>query len=165
MPGRPLTPGEIALARPVFGAGLDYARVRLVAGAGGNPIAAIAFANGNPAITLGRRIHYRAGVAEDLAAAGIDEQALLLHELTHVWQYRRLGLVRFLLRYVREFFAVGGRAAAMYSYTPGETRFAAARLEAQAQMIGDYATAGWRRDEEAVRLLAGNLAGSGLSGL
>lgn len=165
MPGRPLTPAEIALARPVFGLAIDYARVRLVAGAGGNPVAAIAFANGNQAITLGHRVHYRGGVADDLAAAGIEARALLLHELTHVWQYRRLGIVRFLWRYVREFLAVGGRAAAMYRYAPSETRFAAARLEAQAQMIGDYAAAGWRRDAEAVRLLAGNLDGSGLWGL
>ena len=165
MPGRPLTPAEIALARPVFGAAIDYARVRIVAGAGGNPIAAIAFANGNPAITLGRHIHYRGGVAADLAAADIEARALLLHELTHVWQYRRLGILRFLLRYVREFVAVGCRAAAMYRYTPGATRFADARLEAQAQMIGDYAAAGWRRDADAVRLLAGNLDCSGLWGL
>ncbi len=165
MPGRPLTPAETALARPVFGAAIDYSRVRLVGGAGGNPIAAMAFANGNAAITLGRRVHYRDGVDEDLAAAGTEARALLLHELTHVWQYRRLGMFRFLLRYVREFVAVGGRAAAMYRYAPGETRFAAARLEAQAQMIGDYAAAGWRRDAEAVRLLAGNLAGSGVWGL
>ena len=165
MRGRPLTPEETALARPVFGAGLDYARVRIVGGAGGNPIAAIAFANGNAAITLGRRIHYCDGVDEDLAAAGIEARALLLHELTHVWQYRRLGMLRFLLRYVWEFLAVGCRAAAMYRYAPGETPFATARLEAQAQMIGDYAAAGWRRDAEAVRLLADNLAGSGLWGL
>ena len=44
------------------------------------------------AITLGRRIY-----ARELS------EALLWHELTHVRQMRRLGLVRFAWRYVGEY--------------------------------------------------------------
>ena len=164
MAARPLTDGEIALAMPAFGAALDYARVLIVAGWAGNPIVAAAFANGNPAIALGRRIHVQ---GRALAAFGVNEDgwALLLHELTHVWQYRELGPLRFLLRYAREFARVGFRAPALYSYVPGETRFGEATLEAQAQIVGDYSIARWRGDADALRRLARNLAGSGLYGL
>ena len=164
MAARPLTDGEIALALPAFGAAFDYARVRIAAGWAGNAIAAAAFANGHPAITLGRRVHFH---RRALAAFGASEagKALLIHELIHVWQYRKLGLVRFLLRYVREFAQAGFHAPSLYSYVPGETRFGEATLEAQAQMAGDYSIARWRGDEEALRRLARNLAGSGLYGL
>jgi hypothetical protein len=53
----------------------------------------------------------------------------------------------------------------MYRYTPGETRFAEARLEAQAQMVGDYCEARLTGDEGRAKLIAASLEGSGIYGL
>ena len=53
----------------------------------------------------------------------------------------------------------------MYDYDPGVTHFDAARLEAQAQMSGDYTDALAAGDAERQRKLRANLAGSGLYGL
>lgn len=55
------------------------------------------------AITLGRRVYVAAGVAE-----GEIEQ-LLRHELVHVQQIARLGVVRFYWRYFREYIALRRR--------------------------------------------------------
>lgn len=49
------------------------------------------------AITLGRRIYVAATVAED------ELEALVRHELVHVRQIARLGLIRFYWRYVNEY--------------------------------------------------------------
>ena len=52
---------------------------------------------GVAAITLGRRIYVR----EAMASAAFER--LMKHELAHVRQVHRLGLLRFLWRYVTEF--------------------------------------------------------------
>jgi hypothetical protein len=49
------------------------------------------------AITLGRRIYVRAGVAEAYM------QRLLRHEMAHVRQIERLGVIRFYWSYLTEF--------------------------------------------------------------
>jgi len=159
---RPLTDGEIALARPLFGDALDYRRVRIRHGAGWNPVALLAFANGNPAITLGRAIYVQGDLADQ--EPGGEAGRLFLHELVHVWQYRMLGIARFLLRYAREFAGKRFSARALYRYAPGVTRFGAATLEAQAEIASDYAIALWRGDAEAVEKLRPNMMGSGLGG-
>lgn len=74
---RRLTPGERALAREVFGRALDPARVRILA----VPLWRRAFAPGPgliawPAVAL----------PADFAAAPVELQAALVHELAHVWQ-------------------------------------------------------------------------------
>jgi hypothetical protein len=68
------------------------------------------------AITLGRRIYVRAGIAESYM------ERLLRHELAHVRQIERHGLFRFYLLYVTEFVRHFrrarsiGRAYAMISF-------------------------------------------------
>lgn len=85
---RPLTPGEIALARGVFGDAIDYGQA--------------AVANRKWAFFQPRHVamaptgcihfHPKGGLyCEDFAAARIDAQALFLHEMTHVWQTQRKG--------------------------------------------------------------------------
>lgn len=161
---RALTSAEIALAQEAFAGGIDYARVRIIGGPAHNPIARLAFARGNPAITLRSTIYFRRGYASDFAVEGADWNAFI-HEMTHVWQFQRLGLLPFLLRYARDFTAAGGKAARMYDYRSARTGFASAALEAQAQMAGDYASALRAQDTEALAALASRLAGSGLYGL
>lgn len=73
--GRPLTWQEHAEAEIVFGAGLDYARIRIrehrILGAGGI------------ARTLPRSINFPRG-----ASATDTYLPWLIHELTHAWQYQ-----------------------------------------------------------------------------
>ena len=153
---RPLTKGEELLVARVFGA-LELERVRLCAGAGRNPFAEIAFMFRDvDAVTLVRTIFFKGGLAADFSKDG--QGPLFLHEMTHIWQVQKLGVLRFGLRYLREFVTRGFNRDALYEYKPGKTAFGEATLEAQAQMVQHYAAGGDRA------LLAVNLAGSGLHG-
>jgi len=162
---RRLTEGEVDLLRDAFGDRLDYGRVRLRPGHGGNPAAVAAFRNGNTAITLQRRIYFRTHYSDDFSNAEVAAQSLFHHEMTHVWQYAALGTARFLARYARDLAACRFSARAMYRYEEGETEFARARLEAQAQMVGDYCHARLVGDVSRQTRLARNLRGSGFYGL
>jgi len=78
------------------------------------------------AITLGRSIYLRDGVA---ARSESDLTRILLHELAHVRQVAELGLIRFLFRYVRDYFRLrtsGLSASAAYSAIPFEIEARAA---------------------------------------
>lgn len=85
MATRPLTEGEIALARSVFGDAIDYARVSIVRGkwAFFQPRETVMAPTGvihfHPLST-----RYR----DDFAAAGVHDQGLFIHEMVHVWQYQ-----------------------------------------------------------------------------
>ncbi|MGA9582621.1 MAG: DUF4157 domain-containing protein [Allosphingosinicella sp.] len=162
---RRLKAGEIGLLEEAFGDRIDYARVRLRSGAGRNVAAMIAFRNGNTAITLRRNIYFRTHYSDDYSKAGVFARSLFHHEMTHVWQYAKLGVPRFFARYARDLAACRFDARALYLYEEGETPFAGARLEAQAQMVGDYCDAKLVGDTRRLARLARNLKGSGFYGL
>lgn len=78
MAARPLTPGETRLAEQVFGDAIRLERVRLHAGG-----------FGRFAVTIGPRVFLPATLARaDFAEADPFAQALLVHELVHVWQFQ-----------------------------------------------------------------------------
>lgn len=83
---RPLTDGEIALARSVFGEAIDYARVR---------IARHKWAFFQPRETVMAptgAIHFHpegTRYRDDFAAADLPDQALFIHEMVHVWQHQK----------------------------------------------------------------------------
>lgn len=77
---RPLTAAERALAGEMFGPGLDAGRVRLFA----LPLWPRAFVAGPRLI-----VWPAARALCDFAAAPLRQQAILVHELTHVWQAQR----------------------------------------------------------------------------
>lgn len=158
---RPLTSGEIALCRSVFPDPLSYEEIRLIDGPRANDFAEAAFRNRNTAITLRRTIYFGTRWCGDYSCADDEGRRLFLHEMTHVWQWRRLGVLGFLARYARDFLACRGNAPAMYRYEGDETPFAASRLEAQAEMIGDYQRPGWRYRA----LIERTLEGTGFYGL
>jgi hypothetical protein len=162
---RGLKPGEVALLREAFGDRLAYEGIRLRLGHGGNPAAVAAFRNGNTAITLRRSIYFRTHYSDDFSRSGVVEKSLFHHEMTHIWQYAVLGVPRFLARYARDLAACRFNARAMYRYEEGTTPFAGARLEAQAQMVGDYCLARLAGDVSRQTRLARNLRGSGFYGL
>ncbi|MFN2385659.1 MAG: DUF4157 domain-containing protein [Thermoanaerobaculia bacterium] len=83
---------------PVFG-GL-VARARLHSGL---PARLLAGCLGADAFVLGRRVFLSPRAADALERRSGEALALLAHELTHVAQYRRLGFLPFLTRYLREY--------------------------------------------------------------
>ena len=121
---RPLTDGEIALARSVFGDAIDYGRVRIVRGKWWllQPRGVVMAPTGN--------IHFHPGDprwSEDFAKAPLELQGLLIHELTHVWQSQTRG--RFYLPLMRHPFC---RYA--YDLVPGRA-FVWYGLEQQAEIV------------------------------
>jgi hypothetical protein len=160
---RKLTAGEIRLAREAFGDRIDYDRVRLRDGPGTNAAAHIAFMKGNTAITIGNTVHFKEGLSTDFSAPG-ENGRLFMHEMTHVWQYRELGMAAFFVRYGADLAKAGGKPNDMYKYDD-DSKFAEAMLEAQAQMVGDYHRARSSGNAGDIARLKRNLKGSGLYGL
>lgn len=86
--GRPLTAGERELARSVFGDAIDCAPVRLHHRKWFpfHPKKAVMAPDGHI------WVHPQSGLwRDDYAAAPLNLQGLLLHELTHVWQAQQRG--------------------------------------------------------------------------
>ncbi|HEX4693316.1 vgr related protein [Sphingomonas sp.] len=82
---RPLTSGETDLARGVFGDAIDYAPVRIVLGKWAF------FQPRDVVMTPTGRLHFHPhGTAyrDDFSHAGLGEQGLFIHEMTHVWQHQ-----------------------------------------------------------------------------
>ncbi|HET6971370.1 MAG TPA: hypothetical protein VFH92_09610 [Phenylobacterium sp.] len=121
---RALTAGERGLAAEQFGAGLDAARVRILA----LPLWRRAFVAG-PALMVWPAREARA----DFAAADVPlaEQAVFVHELTHVWQAQN-GVNLFLAKIK----AGDGAAAYAYDLTLG-AGFPDMNIEQQAMVVED----------------------------
>jgi hypothetical protein len=121
---RPLTMGEIELARSVFGDAIDYRRVRLVRRKWWpfQPKGIVMAPTGN--------IHFHPDSplwSEDFSRERLSLQALFIHEMTHVWQAQTRG--RFYLVLMRHPFC-------RYSYQLVEGRpFDRYGLEQQAEML------------------------------
>lgn len=117
---RALTPGEIALAQEVFGAGLRAAPVRLLA----LPIWRRAFAAGPRLL-----VFPTAFAATDFSVEPLALQGLFVHELTHVWQAQNgVGLIRAKLK------AGDGPAAYAYDLHAGPP-FGELNIEQQAMVV------------------------------
>ena len=123
---RPLTPGEIELARSVFRDAIDYSKVRLILGkwwpfhprrAAMAPMGDIWFHPDG------------GGWSNDFSKENFGAQALFIHEMTHVWQAQWHG--RFFLPLMRHPFC---RYA--YRLVPGKP-FARYGIEQQAEIVRD----------------------------
>src|SRR5690348_16503002 len=93
---RPLTPGEIELARSIFEDAIDYSRIRLFHGKWWplHPRRAAMAPTGN--------IWFHpdgGGWSDDFAREPLSRQGFFIHELTHVWQTQKGG--RFYLPLMR----------------------------------------------------------------
>lgn len=119
---RPLAQGERALAAEVFGAGLDAARVRILA----IPVWNRAFVAGP-----GLVVWPAASLPADFSAADVPlrVQAVFVHELTHVWQAQ--NGVSLLLAKIK-----AGDSARSYAYDlNGGVEFLAMNIEQQAMVV------------------------------
>ena len=121
---RPLTSGEIALARSVFGDAVDYHRAKLVRGKWWpfQPRGIVMAPTGN--------IHFHPDSdlwSEDFSKERLSLQGLFIHEMAHVWQAQTRG--RFYLVLMRHPFC-------RYTYDLVEGRpFERYGLEQQAELI------------------------------
>ena len=121
---RPLTPGEIALARTMFGDAIDYQPVRMVRRRWWpfQPKGVVMAPTGN--------IHFHPDSdlwSEDFSAERLPLQGLFIHEMTHVWQAQTRG--RFYLVLMRHPFCRYG-----YTIDP-HRRFDRYGLEQQAELV------------------------------
>ncbi len=135
--GQRLTSQEVGIARPVFGDSIDYDAVRVV-------VTTIVAAP----TTLGNNIRAPHRVMEDW---------VLIHELTHIWQYQTQGT-----RYISSSACAQLQAAissgdrnAAYSYTPGERSIYDYPAEQQASIVEDwYKNRSLRKDANYERYIA-----------
>lgn len=132
--GRALTGAEITLARGVFGTSIDFARVRL------NPTDVLQYR------TVGNNVR----VPRDFT---IDDQLMaeiLIHELTHVWQYQHGG-TRYLSDSIQTQIGAGIRGNRSFAYayelTP-RSSFFDFTPEQQAMIVQNYFAMG--RDQETI---------------
>ena len=122
--GRSLTPGEIELARSMFGGAIDYAGVRIVRGKWWP------FQPRNVVMAPSGSIHFHPHSdiwSEDFSTERLSLQGLFIHEMTHVWQAQTRG--RFYLPLMRHPFC-------RYSYELKDgRRFERYGLEQQAEIV------------------------------
>lgn len=125
-PGRPLTPGEIALGRSIFGDEIDYARVMV------HNCKWRFFMPGHRPHAPNGHIYFPPGTscyAKDFSKSELRDRSVFIHELAHVWQFQR-GV------------NVAARAALNRSYDYGAAfrgrPFFRLGVEAQAKMVADY---------------------------
>ncbi len=91
---RPLTIGEIELARSVFGDAIDYSKVLLVRGKWWP------FHPRNAAMAPMGNIYFHpdgGGWSEDFSREPLARQGFFIHEMTHVWQSQARGRFYLLL--------------------------------------------------------------------
>ncbi|MES2120210.1 MAG: vgr related protein [Pseudomonadota bacterium] len=124
MDARPLTTGEIALVRSVFGDAIDYSKVRLLKRKFW-PFQPVRFTMA----PMGHiHFHPMSDVwSADFSTEPLGRQAFFIHEMTHVWQAQAKG--RFYLLLMRHPFS-------RYDYvlTPGKP-FNRYGIEQQAEIV------------------------------
>jgi hypothetical protein len=133
----PLTADEIATMKAILGEnGLRYDTVRIAQDGGLNFIFRW---NGNLAFTA----WYTICLPQVPAAHSRGNRALLVHELTHVYQYEKVGTrymteaIYMLIKTRRDCYQYGGTAGLIQAHQQ-QKRFADFNREQQAQIIQDY---------------------------
>lgn len=82
---RPLTMGEIAMARSVFRDAIDYERVRVVRGS----FLPFGLQDQNTAMTPRGNLHFMpAQYRDDFSVQDHGGKLFFIHEMVHVWQYQ-----------------------------------------------------------------------------
>ena len=88
MERRSLTPGEIDIARSIFGDAINYSKVQMIRGKWWP------FQPPNAAMAPNGNIYFHphaGGWSEDFSKEALGRQGFFIHEMTHVWQAQRGG--------------------------------------------------------------------------
>lgn len=123
-PSRPLTPGEVELARSIFGDAIDYSAVRMVRRKWWP------FQPKNVTMAPCGNVHFHphgGSWSDDFASEPLHRQGHFIHELVHVWQAQTRG--RFYLPMMRHPFC-----RYRYAIVPGRP-FGRYGLEQQAEIV------------------------------
>lgn len=139
--GRPLTAGEHKLAFPIFGATIDYSKVRVVDGLPASQEKRYSVL----AVTVGNIIYLRADdgllveYKGDISALNVRLQGHFIHELTHVYQYQRLGTARMNVNNALELYFPENKDCNRYCFVLDLSRsFYSYGIEQQAMLVQGY---------------------------
>jgi RHS repeat-associated protein len=119
---RPMTEGEIALAKEVFGDDIDYSRVRVY-----NKKFAFFQPRGVAMAPDGNIYFHPSDYMDDFSTGDVYTRGWFEHELTHVWQHQR-GINVYKAAFDRNY---------DYQLTPGKS-FQSYGLEQQGEIVRDY---------------------------
>lgn len=136
MSKRALTAGEIALAKTVFGDGIDYAAVRLH----DRRILPPVIQEREQAVANGNNISFPRGAYSPDFSAEPDakKQSVFIHEMTHVWQHQN-GVVSTPREAVRETLKHAFRYSRTYLHSLDEEKdLTDYGFEQQAAIVQDY---------------------------
>lgn len=134
---RQLTPGEIELARGVFGNSIDYSKVRVF-----NRGWMGVFGNSGDMVTPNGNIYVAGDKArsEDFSRQDEGGQLMFIHEMTHVWQFQHGRAVRW--DALKGWISSGFNYNSTYAYDIADVKdFKDLNIEQQAHMVEDYLSA------------------------
>lgn len=132
MVSRPLTDGEIKLAKTVFGDAIDYARVSV------NDTKFIGFHPKGTAMAPNGSLYMFGCYHADYSALPPHGQSLFIHEMTHVWQYQN-KVLKPVVEAVKLNLAHKFNYDAAYDYTlDAKKDLLAYNMEQQASIVQDY---------------------------
>lgn len=132
MVSRPLTSGEVALAKSVFGDSVDYSTVKISDGkfVGFHPEGTAMAPNGN--------LYMYGCYHADYSQQSVMTQSLFIHEMTHVWQYQNKILAP-IAEAVKLNIKHKFNYTAAYNYTlDGKKDLLDYNMEQQASIVQDY---------------------------
>lgn len=130
---RPLNEFEELLVQEYFGESVNYEKVRIKEG---GPLTWI-----YPGVTVGYTISFPNG---SYNFSDVKKQALFLHEMTHVWQYERIGFSYMFKALHEEIF----EEAAYVIHYDEDLDFDDYDLEEQGEIVAEYFLSGDERYEK-----------------
>lgn len=126
------------MLQAAFGATVNLKNLTIVNGAGMNPLAMAAFADGRRAITLGDTVFINKNFYTNDLTGDAPGTYLISHEVTHVLQFQDYGFARVLSSIAAEE-AVSGLSGEPYRYDHRPNiPFKRETFEGQGAIVGDY---------------------------
>ena len=134
MTSRPLTDGETALAKTVFGASIDYGAVRI----SDEKFLGLNFLPEGTAMAPNGNLYMPGCYKDDYSQEPVMWQGTFIHEMTHVWQFQNK-----ILQPIAEAFKLTLKHdfnyTAAYAYTlDGKKDLLDYNMEQQASIVQDY---------------------------
>jgi len=134
MVSRPLTKGEIALAKSVFGDSVDYSTVTI----SDQKFGGLEFLPEGTAMAPNGKLYMPGCYKEDYSKEPALTKSLFIHEMTHVWQFQNKVLAP-IVEAAKLNLKHGFNYMAAYGYTlDGKKDLLDYNMEQQASIVQDY---------------------------